>query len=165
MRQPDSPTAATQPVTMPEQAELAPVYAEFGAAVHDTQVLEFGLMLLMQLGGDGSAGGDRSTLLLGVSGLAGASAMILPGVSGGYLLLLLGLASLRRTGRGWVHEACLYGFAALLFSMEPVFAALFAYLLLEETLAGIAAATCCWTTRCDRSSPDSTRAEVRWTPW
>jgi len=36
-------------VEMPEQAELAPVYAEFGAAVHDTQVLEFGLMLLMAL--------------------------------------------------------------------------------------------------------------------
>jgi hypothetical protein len=34
---------------MPEQSELAPVYAEFGAAVHDTQVLEFGLVLLMAL--------------------------------------------------------------------------------------------------------------------
>ncbi|MCA9510100.1 MAG: DUF368 domain-containing protein [Myxococcota bacterium] len=50
----------------------------------------FGLMLLMQLGGDGSRSGDHSTPLLFVSGLAGASAMILPGVSGGYLLLLLG---------------------------------------------------------------------------
>ena len=49
------------------------------------------LMLLMQLGlGTGSAGGEASGLLLFLSGLAGASAMILPGVSGGYLLLLLG---------------------------------------------------------------------------
>jgi hypothetical protein len=30
-------------------AELTPVYAEFGAAVHDAQVLEFGLILLMAL--------------------------------------------------------------------------------------------------------------------
>ncbi len=49
------------------------------------------LMLLMQLGlGAGSGGGEASGLLLFLSGLAGASAMILPGVSGGYLLLLLG---------------------------------------------------------------------------
>jgi putative membrane protein len=53
-------------------------------------VAAFCVMLLMQLGGDGSIGGDRSVPLLFVSGLAGASAMILPGVSGGYLLLLLG---------------------------------------------------------------------------
>ena len=38
----------------------------------------------------GAAAGDGSWLLLFVSGLAGASAMILPGVSGGYLLLVLG---------------------------------------------------------------------------
>ena len=50
----------------------------------------FGLMVLMQFGGDGVGGGERNMLLLGASGLAGASAMILPGVSGGYLLLLLG---------------------------------------------------------------------------
>lgn len=48
-------------------------------------------MLLMQLGlGAARAGGEPSGLLLFLSGLAGASAMILPGVSGGYLLLLLG---------------------------------------------------------------------------
>ena len=29
--------------------DLAPIYAAFGAAVHDTQVLEFGLLLLMAL--------------------------------------------------------------------------------------------------------------------
>ncbi len=38
----------------------------------------------------GSAGGGTSSGMLFVAGLAGASAMILPGVSGGYLLLLLG---------------------------------------------------------------------------
>lgn len=49
------------------------------------------LMLLMQRGlGAGSVGGEASGALLFLSGLAGASAMILPGVSGGYLLLLLG---------------------------------------------------------------------------
>jgi putative membrane protein len=52
-------------------------------------VAAFCVMLLMQLGGDGSIGGDRSVPLLFVSGLAGASAMILPGVSGGYLALLM----------------------------------------------------------------------------
>jgi len=36
-------------ISLPEQAELTPIYAEFGAAVHDTQVLEFGLVLLMAL--------------------------------------------------------------------------------------------------------------------
>lgn len=36
-------------VGVPAAADLAPVYAEFGAAVHDTQVLEFGLVLLMAL--------------------------------------------------------------------------------------------------------------------
>jgi putative membrane protein len=50
----------------------------------------FALMVVMQLGADPSAGGEASTTLLFFSGLAGASAMILPGVSGGYLLLLLG---------------------------------------------------------------------------
>jgi putative membrane protein len=37
-----------------------------------------------------SADGVSNTLMLGVAGVAGASAMILPGVSGGYLLLVLG---------------------------------------------------------------------------
>lgn len=53
-------------------------------------IAAFGLMLLMQLSGGAGGSGTPSTLLLFVSGLAGASAMILPGVSGGYLLLLLG---------------------------------------------------------------------------
>jgi len=38
----------------------------------------------------GTGGGERSYALLFVSGVAGASAMILPGISGGYLLLVLG---------------------------------------------------------------------------
>jgi putative membrane protein len=51
----------------------------------------FGLMASMwlELGG-GGGGGASNVPLLFFSGLAGASAMILPGVSGGYLLLLLG---------------------------------------------------------------------------
>ncbi|MBM63049.1 MAG: hypothetical protein CL484_08890 [Acidobacteria bacterium] len=53
-------------------------------------VTAFGLMAVMALGGAGSFGQDSSTIFLFLSGLAGASAMILPGVSGGYLLLLLG---------------------------------------------------------------------------
>jgi len=47
-------------------------------------------MCAMQFGLGGAGGGGASTALLLLSGLAGASAMILPGVSGGYLLLLLG---------------------------------------------------------------------------
>ncbi|MHC4958702.1 MAG: undecaprenyl phosphate translocase family protein [Planctomycetota bacterium] len=37
-----------------------------------------------------AAGGDRDTTLLFLAGVAGASAMVLPGVSGAYLLLVLG---------------------------------------------------------------------------
>lgn len=50
----------------------------------------FALMVVLAFGFGGSRGGDASLGLLFVSGLAGASAMILPGISGGYLLLLLG---------------------------------------------------------------------------
>jgi putative membrane protein len=60
-------------------------------AVYAGAAAAFGAMLMMQLGLGGSDGsGPASTTLLVASGLAGASAMILPGVSGGYLLLLLG---------------------------------------------------------------------------
>lgn len=52
--------------------------------------LAFGTMLLMSLGESRTGEQGSSTLLLLISGIAGASAMILPGVSGGYLLLLLG---------------------------------------------------------------------------
>ncbi len=60
-------------------------------AVAGGAVLGFSLMLLMAAA-PGSAGGagEASLALLFLSGLAGAGAMILPGVSGGYLLLLLG---------------------------------------------------------------------------
>jgi putative membrane protein len=60
-------------------------------AVAGGGVLGFSLMLLMAAA-PGSAGGagEPSLALLFFSGLAGAAAMILPGVSGGYLLLLLG---------------------------------------------------------------------------
>ena len=51
----------------------------------------FVAMVVMKLGlGGGGDAGEASTVFLFFSGLAGASAMILPGVSGGYLLLLLG---------------------------------------------------------------------------
>ncbi len=50
----------------------------------------FALMVWMALGPDSGGSGGRSVPLLVLSGLAGASAMILPGISGGYLLLLLG---------------------------------------------------------------------------
>ena len=49
------------------------------------------LMVLVALGNTAQAGQEQGSLvLLFFAGLAGASAMILPGVSGGYLLLLLG---------------------------------------------------------------------------
>jgi len=51
----------------------------------------FLVMLLMALGQPAaSESAGAATGLLFIAGLAGASAMILPGVSGGYLLLLLG---------------------------------------------------------------------------
>ena len=51
----------------------------------------FALMLVMVAApGTERGAGGTNTLLLFLSGLAGAGAMILPGVSGGYLLLLLG---------------------------------------------------------------------------
>ena len=54
-------------------------------------VVAFALMVAMALGTDGGRGGSSASLpLLVLSGLAGASAMILPGISGGYMLLLLG---------------------------------------------------------------------------
>ncbi|MCH9057776.1 MAG: DUF368 domain-containing protein, partial [Planctomycetes bacterium] len=60
-------------------------------AVFTGAAVAFLFMVAMQLGlGTGGSGGDASSLFLFLSGLAGASAMILPGVSGGYLLLILG---------------------------------------------------------------------------
>jgi putative membrane protein len=48
------------------------------------------LALLQQAGATASGEGAAGMVLLFVAGLAGASAMILPGISGGYLLLVLG---------------------------------------------------------------------------
>lgn len=53
-------------------------------------VISFGLMAAMAFGGDVGGGDEASFPLLVLAGVAGASAMILPGISGGYLLLLLG---------------------------------------------------------------------------
>jgi putative membrane protein len=50
----------------------------------------FIMMVVMSLGAGSGAASEGSIPLLVLSGLAGASAMILPGISGGYLLLLLG---------------------------------------------------------------------------
>ncbi len=50
----------------------------------------FGLMVLMALTNPAGGGGDIHPALFTLGGLAGAGAMILPGVSGGYLLLVLG---------------------------------------------------------------------------
>ncbi|MEM7411751.1 MAG: DUF368 domain-containing protein [Myxococcota bacterium] len=58
--------------------------------VYVAAAVSFALMCVMAFGGEASGGGSQSTLLVFLSGLAAASAMILPGVSGGYLLLLLG---------------------------------------------------------------------------
>jgi len=60
-------------------------------AVWISAAIAFALMVVMAFGTEtGGSRGDSSMLLLLLSGLAGASAMILPGISGGYLLLLLG---------------------------------------------------------------------------
>jgi putative membrane protein len=50
----------------------------------------FAIMVLMAFGSAGSGLASASVPMLIVGGIAGASAMILPGISGGYLLLLLG---------------------------------------------------------------------------
>ncbi len=45
----------------------------------------------LQMRGDGSGASREGIVMMFVAGVAGASAMILPGVSGGYLLLVLGV--------------------------------------------------------------------------
>jgi len=53
--------------------------------------LAMAALALLQQSGSSEVGGEASTpWMLGLAGMAGASAMILPGVSGGYLLLVLG---------------------------------------------------------------------------
>jgi len=55
-------------------------------------VIAFALMAVMAFveTGGGAGSEESSPIMLGLAGVAGASAMILPGVSGGYLLLLMG---------------------------------------------------------------------------
>jgi putative membrane protein len=70
----------------------------------------FGLMVLMAMSGATGGSGERNLLLLSASGLAASSAMILPGVSGGYLLLLLGqyepiLGTIDQIKRGLLGDA------------------------------------------------------------
>ena len=62
------------------------------ASVYIAAACGFACMLAMAFIGPPDAGdpGSRNYLMLALAGLAGASAMILPGVSGAYLLLLLG---------------------------------------------------------------------------
>jgi putative membrane protein len=74
-------------------------------------LLAFAAMLAMAFGGGVGGGGDAPnyTRLL-LAGLAASSAMILPGVSGGYLLLLLGqyeriLGSIDQVKRGLLGDA------------------------------------------------------------
>ncbi|MGH0032328.1 MAG: undecaprenyl phosphate translocase family protein [Myxococcota bacterium] len=59
-------------------------------AVYGAAAAAFAVMCAMAFGSSGSGAAAASAFMLFVSGLAAASAMILPGVSGGYLLLLLG---------------------------------------------------------------------------
>jgi putative membrane protein len=59
------------------------------SAVYAGAVLGFLAMALMAFART-AGGGEGSPVLLGLAGVAGASAMILPGVSGAYMLLVLG---------------------------------------------------------------------------
>ena len=88
-------------------------------------VAAFGLMVVMAIGSEGGrAASAGSTPLLFLSGLAGASAMILPGISGGYLLLLLGqyepiLGAIDELKQGVIGSAG-FDWARVLASMEVV---------------------------------------------
>jgi len=84
----------------------------------------FLLMVIMALGADGGGSSGASMPLLVLSGLAGASAMILPGISGGYLLLLLGqyepiLGAIDDLKEGLIGEAG-FDLARVMTSMEVV---------------------------------------------
>jgi putative membrane protein len=59
-------------------------------AVWIAAAIGFAVMAVMAFGSAGSGLASASVPMLIVGGIAGASAMILPGISGGYLLLLLG---------------------------------------------------------------------------
>ena len=81
--------------------------------------MAFVAMVVMALGTTTGDSGDANVGLLFLAGLAGASAMILPGVSGGYLLLLLGqyepiLGAIDQLKEGLVNGG----------GLDPVFSAL-----------------------------------------
>jgi len=87
-------------------------------------IAAFALMVVMALGAQGNDAQAASLPLLVLSGLAGASAMILPGISGGYLLLLLGqyepiLGAIDELKEGLIGAAGL-DLARVLASMEVV---------------------------------------------
>lgn len=88
-------------------------------------LLAFAVMVIMALGADGTAGTRAGSFpILVLSGLAGASAMILPGISGGYMLLLLGqyepiLGAIDELKEGLVGAAG-FDLPRLLASMEVV---------------------------------------------
>ena len=85
----------------------------------------FALMVAMAVGTDGGNGSHAASMpMLVLSGLAGASAMILPGISGGYLLLLLGqyepiLAAIDEVKEGLIGPAG-FDLARILASMDVV---------------------------------------------
>lgn len=60
------------------------------AGVWISAAVAFVLMAVMAFAGAGASGDESNIVMSFAAGLAGASAMILPGISGGYLLLLLG---------------------------------------------------------------------------
>ena len=88
----------------------------------------FALMLLMTLTrGAGSSAEHASLALVFLSGMAASSAMILPGISGGYLLLILGqyesiLGTIDQLKRGLLGDAAGSGsdFALVLDAMQVV---------------------------------------------
>jgi putative membrane protein len=68
------------------------------------------MVAMAATGGASTGAGERNLALLFVAGVAASSAMILPGVSGGYLLLLLGqyepiLGTIDQLKRGLLGEA------------------------------------------------------------
>ena len=85
--------------------------ARVGAAVGFVMMAA---LALVQTSGSGAQGDSASVILLFVAGLAGASAMILPGVSGGYLLLVMGAYVPILSGIDQFKEALSAGDSAML---------------------------------------------------
>jgi putative membrane protein len=79
-------------------------------ALYVAAAVAFALMCVMAVGGASSGAANPSAFWMFASGAAAASAMILPGVSGGYLLLLLGqyepiLGTIDQLKRGLLGDA------------------------------------------------------------